>query len=152
MERMVNLGVKEIKNLISTRNPYLLIDKVTEIIPGTSARGYKCLTANEWFFPVHFPENPMMPGMIQMEALLQMLSLTVLAIDGNAGLPIRGIAANNIRLRERVAPGCKMFIESELLSFEDGIAEGTARGIINDHEVCSGSFTFRVLKEIDKNK
>lgn len=151
MEKKINLGIKEIKNLLSARNPYLLIDKATEIIPRASAKGYKCLTANEWFFPVHFPENPMMPGMIQMEVLLQMLSLTVLAIDGNAGLPIRGIIANNIRLRERVVPGCKMFIESELLSFENGIAKGAARGIINDHEVCSGSFTFEILKEIDKN-
>jgi len=146
---MVNLGIHQLKNYLANRYPYLLIDKATEIIPGSSAKGYKNMTANEWFFPVHFPEEPMMPGMVQMEALLQMLSLTVLTMDGNQGLVVRGIAANKIRLKRRVTPGCRLDIEAELISLEAGVAVGRAQGYIDGNEVCSGEFTFKLVEPSD---
>lgn len=143
---LVNVNTEGLKKYLPNRYPYLLIDKAIEIVPGATARGYKNLTANEWFFPVHFPEEPMMPGMIQMEALLQMLSLTVLTLEGNEGLNVYGIAADKIRLKKRVVPGCRMEIEAELLSWNEGIGLGRAKGIINGEEVCSGEFTFRLSK------
>lgn len=143
---LVNVNTEGLKKYLPNRYPYLLIDKAIEIVPGATARGYKNLTANEWFFPVHFPEEPMMPGMIQMEALLQMLSLTVLTLEGNEGLNVYGIAADKIRLKKRVVPGCRMDIEAELLSWNEGIGLGRAKGIINGEEVCSGEFTFRLSK------
>ena len=79
-EILTNLGIKDIKKYLCNRYPYLMIDYVEEINPGISVRAYKNITANEWFFPVHFPEEPMMPGMIQMEALLQALSLSLIHI------------------------------------------------------------------------
>ena len=143
---LVNVNTEGLKKYLPNRYPYLLIDKAIEIVPGATARGYKNLTANEWFFPVHFPEEPMMPGMIQMEALLQMLSLTVLTLEGNEGLNVYGIAADKIRLKKRVVPGCRMDIEAELLSWNEGIGLGRAKGIINGEEVCSGEYTFRLSK------
>ena len=148
-EMLVDVGVQQLKKYLANRYPYLLIDKATEVVPGVRARGYKNMTANEWFFPVHFPEDPMMPGMIQMEALLQMLSLTVLTLEGNQGLAVRGIAANKIRLKRRVTPGCRLEIEAELSSWNDGIAIGKAKGCIDGSEVCSGEFTFKLVEPPD---
>lgn len=145
-EIIVNLGIPQLKKYLANRYPYLLIDKAIEVIPGVSAKGYKNMTANEWFFPVHFPEDPMMPGMIQMEALLQMLSLTVLTLDGNQGLVVQGVAADKIRLKRRVIPGCRLEIEAELISWDSEIAVGRARGSIDGSEACSGEFTFKLVE------
>lgn len=141
---IVDLGICQLKKYLPNRYPYLLIDKATEVIPGVSAKGYKNVTANEWFFPVHFPEDPLMPGVIQMEALLQMLSLTVLTLEGNQGLAVRGVAADQIRLKRRVVPGSRLDIEAELLSWENGIAVGNAKGYIGENEVCYGELTFKL--------
>lgn len=146
---MVNMGMHQLKEYLANRYPYLLIDRATEVIPGVSAKGYKNMTANEWFFPVHFPEDPMMPGMVQMEALLQMLSLTVLTLEGNQGLVVRGIAADKIRLKRRVTPGCRLEIEAELLSWDTGTAVGKAQGYIDGKEACSGEFTFKLVAPSD---
>lgn len=140
-----NLNINAIKNIVPNRYPYLLIDYVTQLIPGKSATGYKNLTANEWFFPVHFPEEPMMPGMLQMEALLQMISVIVLSLDCNKGKVVRGVSAKNIKLKGHVVPGNQFKIEAEIkeLSEEKGIA--IARGIIADKEVCSAEFGFDII-------
>ena len=58
---IVNIEGDRLKKYLNNRYPYLFIDKVTEVVPGVKAKGYKNMTANEWFFPVHFPEEPMMP-------------------------------------------------------------------------------------------
>ena len=142
---MKDLTIFEIKELLSSRYPYLLIDRVTELIPGVRAQGYKNLTANEWYFPVHFPEEPMMPGMIQMEALLQMLSLTVLSQEGNAGRAVRCEYADKIRLRKRVVPGKRLDIVAELERWEDEKAYGKAKGYLDGEIACEGEFRFILI-------
>lgn len=89
-KKLVDMGISEIKKFITNRYPFLLIDRVLEVIPRVSAKGYKNVTVNESFFQGHFPDSPLMPGMIQMESLFQMLSLTVLTIEGNEGKLVRG--------------------------------------------------------------
>lgn len=145
-EMMVDIGIHQLKKYLANRYPYLLIDKATEVIPGDRARGYKNMTANEWFFPVHFPEEPMMPGMIQMEALFQTLSLTVLTLEGNRGFVVRGVSADKIRLKRRVTPGCCLEIEAKLISWDGKIAVGMAKGYVDGIEACSGEFTFKLVE------
>ena len=67
------------------RDPYLFIDKATKIVPGKSADGEKYLHEDEWFFKVHWPEDPNMPGMLQVEALVQLSALSVLTLPNNKG-------------------------------------------------------------------
>ena len=141
----MELNINEIKEFLSNRHPYLLVDRVTNLKPGVSAKAYKNLTANEWYFPVHFPEEPMMPGMIQMEALLQTLSLTVLSMEGNKGRIVRNLYANKIRLKKRVTPGNRLDIEAELTSIEGDIATGCAKGFIDGEPACEGEFKFKLI-------
>jgi 3-hydroxyacyl-[acyl-carrier-protein] dehydratase len=141
-----SLNNQELQKYLPNKYPYLMVDRVTEVIPGVSAKGYKNLTANEWFFPCHFPEEPMMPGMIQMEALIQMISLTVLTLDDNAGEIVNGISADKIRLKRRVVPGDRLDIEAELISWKRGIAKGKAVGTVDGELACSVEFKFVVPK------
>jgi len=142
----LSLGSHELQKFLPNRYPYLMIDRVTEVIPGASAKGYKNLTANEWFFPVHFPEQPMMPGMIQIEALMQMLSLAVLTLEGNAGTQIRVISADSIRLKRRVTPGDRLDINAVITLWKDEIVKGKAVGTIDGEEACSAEIVFSLAK------
>ncbi len=137
-----NLNICEIKKYLPNRYPFLLIDKVDEVIPGVSSKGYKNVTVNEEYFQGHFPNSPLMPGMIQMESLFQMLSLTVLMIKGNRGKSVRGKAANKIRLKDRVLPGSKLEIETVLIEWNGIEGIGKAKGSVNGKEVCSAEFRF----------
>ena len=67
------------------RYPFLMIDHVDEVVPGQYARGYKNLSLNEWYFPVHFPGAPNMPGALQLEALAQMLTVAITTLPGLQG-------------------------------------------------------------------
>lgn len=142
----VDMGIPEIKRFLTNRYPFLLIDRVWKVIPGVSAKGYKNVTVNEGFFQGHFPNSPLMPGMIQMESLFQMLSLTVLTIEGNEGKPVRGSYATKVRLKERVLPGSRLDIEAELTEWDGVKGKGFAKGIVNDKEACSAEFEFSVAK------
>ena len=83
--KKIILDKKGIYKYQQNREPYLLIDFATEIIPGKSAKGYKDLGNDEWFFKVHWPSDPNMPGMLQIEALIQMCALSILSLPGNKG-------------------------------------------------------------------
>ena len=145
MSHLTNLNTVQLKKYVANRYPYLLIDAATEIEVAVRAKGYKNLTANEWFFPVHFPEEPIMPGMLQMEALLQMLSLTVLTMEENSGRAIRGRSANKIKLKRRIVPGDRLDIEATLTSYDKNVAEGIAKGFVKGEEACSGEFRFSIV-------
>ena len=144
MEIIKNINTGQLKEIISNRYPYLLIDFALEIVPGVRAKAYKNMSANEWFFAVHFPEEPMMPGMLQVEAMLQTLSLTVLSLRENQGGQIRCCSADKIRLKKHVVPGMRLDIEAELVSYENGVAKGSVIGRIGNEEACSAQFTFEV--------
>ena len=69
----MKLSKKQIIKIQKNRDPYLLIDYATKVVPGKSVEGYKILKKNEWFFKVHWPGDPNMPGMLQVEAMVQFL-------------------------------------------------------------------------------
>ena len=96
----MKLDKKEILEYQQNRHPYLLIDFVDEVIPGKSAKGYKYLEKDEWFFKVHWPQDPNMPGMLQIESLVQMCALSLLTMPGNKGKLVYLISADKIKLKK----------------------------------------------------
>ena len=78
--KSLKLDKSEILKYQKNRDPYLFLDFATKVVPGKSAEGYKDLTYKEWFFKVHWPGDPNMPGMLQLEALVQMSSLALLSL------------------------------------------------------------------------
>lgn len=102
-----------------------MIDVVTDYEPGEYAFGYKNLTLNEWFFPKHFPENPNMPGALQLEAMAQMLTVAVTTLPGLAGSVTHAIQ-HTVRFRKEVLPGDKLDIEARVRSWKRGLCKGFA--------------------------
>jgi len=121
--------------------PYLMIDYVEEVVPGKSAKGFKNLSANDWFFKCHFPGDPNMPGMLQIEALVQMFALTVLTLGDNKGKIAYLSSANNLHFFKKVLPGDRLVIETELHSWKRGIGTGAGKGYINGKIACQADFT-----------
>lgn len=130
-----SLNAEQIKKYQPNRYPFLLIDRVTEVIPGKSATGYKNLTANEWYFPVHFPGDANMPGCLQVEAMAQMLTIAIATVDGFAGKIVHGYKHNGTFHKE-VKPGKRLDIYAEVISFKRGLCRGKARGMVDGELAC----------------
>ena len=137
----MKLNKKEILEYQQNRPPYLMIDFVDEVIPGKSAKGYKDLTKNEWFFKVHWPEDPNMPGMLQIESLVQMCALSLLTMPGNKGKLVYLISADKIKLQKKIIPNNRLIIETKVNSYNRGIAQCQGKGLINNKIACSAEFT-----------
>ena len=110
----ISLDKNVIEEYQQNRDPYLLIDYATEIFPGKSAKGYKDLKENEWFFKVHWPNDPNMPGMLQIEALIQMCALSILTLPGNKGKVMYLTSSNNMKFIKKIVPNTRLDIETKL--------------------------------------
>ena len=112
----MELDKKQILEYQQNRDPYLLIDHATEVLPGKSAKGYKILKNDEWFFKVHWPNDPNMPGMLQVEALVQMCALSILTLPKNKGKVVYLVKANNLKFIKKIVPNSKFEINTKILS------------------------------------
>ena len=135
--KKIKLDLKGIHKYQQNRYPYLLIEVAEEIIPGKSARGYKNLTMDDWWFEVHFPDDPNMPGALQMEAIVQLGALMVTTLPGNKGKVVYLTSANNLKLIKKILPGVRLDIETELLSWKRGLGKCFGAGYVNGEKVCS---------------
>ena len=137
------LDKKGIYEYQQNREPYLLIDFASEIIPGKSAKGYKNLTLNEWYFPIHFPDGPNMPGALQLEALAQMLTVALTTLPGNKGKVTHALK-HTVRFRKEVLPGDKFIIETEVISWKRGIAKGKGIAYTNGTIACEAEMVISI--------
>ena len=145
-----SLDLDEIKDYQQNRYPYLMIDYVEEVMPGKYANGYKNLKTDEWFFSVHWPGDPNMPGMLQVESLVQMGALSILTLDNNKGKLMYLIDANNLKFIKKVLPNSKFYIRTEVISFKRGIAKMIGKGFVNNELACKANFTLILPDEIKK--
>ena len=146
----MKLNLKEIKEYQQNRYPYLMIDYVEEVIPGKSAKGYKELKQNEWFFKVHWPNDPNMPGMLQIEALVQMSALSILTLPGNKGKVMYLTSANNIKFAKKILPNNRLYIETKIKSFKRGLAICEGKGFVQNEMACKAEFNLILPDEIKK--
>ncbi len=137
----MKLNKKQIIKIQKNRDPYLLMDYATKIIPGKSVEGYKILKKNEWFFKVHWPGDPNMPGMLQVEAMVQMSSLIILTLPKMSGKTLYLADSDNIKFFQKIIPGDKLKIISKLLSNKRGLFKFESRGYVGKKIVCKANFT-----------
>jgi 3-hydroxyacyl-[acyl-carrier-protein] dehydratase len=134
------------------RYPYLFFDKIECVIPGKMAIGYKNLTMNEWFFPVHFPEDPCMPGFLLAEALTQVCAMTILTLDMNKGKQVVLLSADKLKLYRKVRPGDTLELRTELLSYKRSIAKGYGKAYVDDRMTASLEMSFTIFDSEERKK
>jgi 3-hydroxyacyl-[acyl-carrier-protein] dehydratase len=125
-----SLNCVELQEYQKNRYPFLMIDHVDEVIPGESAKGYKNLTMNEWFFPVHYPDEPNMPGVLQQESLAQMLTIAIKTLPGYKEKSTRFISTN-MKFHKEILPGDKMILDTRVTFWSRGIFKGTGISYTN---------------------
>ena len=148
--KALNLDKKEIYEYQQNREPYLMIDHATEVIPGVSAKGYKDFKSDEWFFKVHWKNDPNVPGMLQIEALVQMSALSILSLPGNKGKVVYLTSANNLKFIKKIIPNNRLYIDTKIKSFKRGMAFCEGQGLIDKNIACKADFSLILPEEIKK--
>mgnify|MGYP001365594664 FL=1 len=137
----MKLTRNQIIKIQKNRDPYLMMDYASKVIPGKYIEGYKILKKNEWFFKVHWPGDPNMPGMLQVEAMVQMSSLIILTLPGMKNKIFYLTGANEIKFFKKIIPGDKLKIISNMISSSRGLFKFNSEGYVSDRIVCKASFT-----------
>lgn len=131
VETKISLDTMEIMELIPHRYPFLLVDRITECVPGKYAKGYKNLSMNEEFFQGHFPGNPIFPGVLQLEAMAQCSAPILLSLDAFKGKLCLFASMDNVRFRTIVRPGDRFDMEIEMIKLKGPIGKCQARGYVD---------------------
>lgn len=136
------MDIKEIMNTIPHRPPFLLIDKVTEIIPGEKVTAVKNVTMNEPFFQGHFPGEPVMPGVLIVEAMAQAGLCAIFSMEEHKGKTGYFATIDKVKFRQKVVPGDVLVLEVSLVKLKKsaGIGKGTA--FVDGKKVAEAEFTF----------
>ncbi|MDF2521967.1 MAG: 3-hydroxyacyl-[acyl-carrier-protein] dehydratase FabZ [Clostridia bacterium] len=136
----------DIQNIIPHRYPFLLVDKITEIEYGKKAVGIKNVTVNEPFFQGHFPGNPIMPGVLIVEAMAQVGAVSILGMEANKGKLAVFTGIDGLRFRRQVVPGDTLRMEVEMLAFKRGIGKAKAEAYVGDELAASGELMFAIIE------
>lgn len=138
------LNTKQIMEIIPHRQPMLLIDTVEEIEYGVRAVAKKCVSFNEPFFAGHFPNEPVMPGVLILEALAQTGAVAILGKEENHGKTAYFAAVNAAKFRKKVVPGDVLRLETEIIKEKGPIGIGKATAMVAGEIVCTAELTFAI--------
>ncbi|WP_010278959.1 3-hydroxyacyl-ACP dehydratase FabZ [Paenibacillus senegalensis] len=136
------LDIQQIQQIIPHRYPFLLVDRILEVEPGVRAVGIKNVSINEPFFAGHFPEYPVMPGVLILEALAQVGAVALLQADGNRGKIGLLAGADGFRFRRQVKPGDVLTLEMQITRLKGTIGKGTGTAKVGDEIAAQGELMF----------
>lgn len=139
------LTTKEIMEIIPHRQPFLLVDTIEELEPGVRAVGKKCVSYNEPFFGGHFPQEPVMPGVLIIEALAQVGAVSLLSMEQFKGKIGYFGAINNAKFKTKVVPGDVLTLEVEIIKMKGPVGVGKAVAKNQDGKIAaSAELTFAI--------
>lgn len=141
---MNHLDINQIMEIIPHRHPFLLLDYIEDYEPGEYAVGYKCVTFREDFFAGHFPGQPVMPGVLTVEALAQTGAVAILSLDCNRGKTAYFGAINKCKFRGKVVPGDKLRLETRIVRQKGPVGVGEAVASVDGNVVASAELTFMI--------
>ena len=146
----MDLNIYEIIERIPHRYPFLLVDRITELVPGESAKGYKNVTINEPFFQGHFPGKPIMPGVLIIEALAQLGAAAVLSMEENKGKLALFTGIDGVRFRRQVIPGDKLELEVNVINLRSSMGKAAVKASVDGEEAAKGEIMFAFAKPSGK--
>jgi len=139
------LDIKDILKILPHRYPFLLIDRVTGFSSEMKCTAIKNLTMNEEFFQGHFPGHPVMPGVLQLEAMAQTASILIMRMPDNQGKIGYFLSADSVKFRKPVVPGDTLFIDAEITKLRRNIGQAIATCSVNGEIVSSAELKFAVM-------
>ena len=134
----------DIQKIIPHRYPFLLVDKITEI-DNTMAKGIKNVTVNEPFFQGHFPGQPIMPGVLIVEAMAQVGAVVILSVEENKGKLAVFTGINTMKFRHQVKPGDVLELEAKLTAFKHGMGNADVRATVDGKVAAAGEISFALV-------
>jgi 3-hydroxyacyl-[acyl-carrier-protein] dehydratase len=141
------MDVQQIQKLLPHRYPFLLVDRVVEIVPGQKLVAFKNVTSNEPFFNGHFPGHPVMPGVLILEALAQASAILAYKTEGLD--PARKVtylmAIDNAKFRRPVVPGDRLTLEVEVIKHKGAIWKQRGTATVDGQKVAEGEFLATVV-------
>ena len=141
---MNHLDVKQIEEIIPHRHPFLLVDYIEDYVPGEYAVGYKCVTFREDFFKGHFPQQPVMPGVLIVEALAQTGAVAILSQEENKGKIAFFGGIDKCRFKRKVVPGDKLRLETKIIKQKGPVGLGEAIATVDGKVAVKAELTFMI--------
>ena len=139
------LDINEIMKIIPQRPPILMIDRIEEYTPGESAVAYKNVCINEPYFAGHFPSQPIMPGVLIVEALAQTGAVAILSMEENKGKNVFFGGIDKFKFKKPVIPGDVLKLEVKVIKRKGPIGVGEAIATVEDKIVAKGELTFAIV-------